>query len=96
VFSAQALIQFERYVSGLIVSENKTVECINRLFVFKSRNQSSLNRMLNESPFTLADLNRARLVLLNTLPGNQIKANGVLSVDDALLTHFGKQFEQIA
>ena len=96
MFSEQALIQFERYVSGLIVSENKTVEGINRLFVFKSRNQSSLNRMLNESPFTLADLNRARIGLLNSMPGTQIKANGVLSVDDALLTHFGKQFEQIA
>jgi hypothetical protein len=46
VFSAEAFIQFERYISGLIVSENKTVEGINRLFVIESRNQSSLNRLL--------------------------------------------------
>jgi hypothetical protein len=96
VFSAQALLQFERYISGLIVSENKTVEGINRLFVFESRNQSSLNRMLTESPFSLSELNQARLDLLNSFPGTQVKAKGVLSVDDTLLTHFGKQFEQIA
>ncbi len=48
VFSAQAFIEFERYISGLIVSENKTVEGINRWFVQESRNQSSLNRLLNE------------------------------------------------
>ncbi|HEY4722057.1 MAG TPA: hypothetical protein VII92_09440, partial [Anaerolineae bacterium] len=43
VFSAEAWVEFERYISGLIVSENKTVEGINRLFVQESRNQSSLN-----------------------------------------------------
>ncbi len=42
VFSAEAFIEFKRYVSGLIVSENKTVDGINRLFVNESRNQSSL------------------------------------------------------
>ena|SRR6516225_4240767 len=51
VFSSQAFEQFQRYVSGLIVSENKTVDGINRLFVLDVRNQSSLNRLLTESPF---------------------------------------------
>ena len=31
VFSPQAYIEFKRYVSGLMVLENKTVEAINRL-----------------------------------------------------------------
>jgi len=44
VFSAEAFMQFKRYLSGLIVSENKTIEGINRLLVLESRNQSSLNR----------------------------------------------------
>ncbi|MCB0230494.1 MAG: hypothetical protein KDH90_15460 [Anaerolineae bacterium] len=43
LFSEEAFVEFERYISGLIVSENKTVEGINRLFVNESRNQSSLN-----------------------------------------------------
>mgnify|MGYP000720785978 CR=1 FL=1 len=96
VFSAEAFIQFKRYISGLIVSENKTVDGINRLLVFESRNQSSLNRLLTASPFSLEDLNRARLRLLGNLPGTQMKRNGVLSVDDTLLVHYGQHFDHIA
>jgi hypothetical protein len=96
VFSAEALIEFERYISGLIVSENKTVDGINRLFIAESRNQSSLNRLLTESPYSLESLNQARLDLLASLPGTQMKAKGVFSVDDTLLTHYGQDFEQIA
>jgi hypothetical protein len=96
VFSPEALIQFKRYISGLIVSENKTVDGINRMVVCESRHQSSLNRLLTESPFSLNDLNQARLDLLDSLPGTQLKRNGVLSLDDTLLIHFGEHFEQIA
>jgi len=96
VFSAEAFVQFKRYISGLVVSENKTVDGINRLFVFESRNQSSLNRLLTESPFSLGDLNQARLALLGRLPGTQVKRNGVLSVDNTLLIHYGEHFDQIA
>ena len=96
VFSAEAFVQFKRYISGLIVSENKTVDGINRLFVFESRNQSSLNRLLTESPFSLEDLNQARLTLLDCLPGTQVKHNGVLSVDNTFLVHYGEHFDQIA
>jgi hypothetical protein len=96
VFSAEALIEFKRYISGLIVSENKTVDGINRLYVIESRNQSSLNRLLTESPFSLDTLNRARLALLDHLSGTQMKPKGVFSVDDTLLSHYGQDFEQIA
>jgi hypothetical protein len=96
VFSKEALEQFKRYLSGLIVSENKTVEGINRLFVIDVRNQSSLNRLLTESPFSVEALNRARLKLLSSLPGTTMKPKGVLSLDDTLLTHYGKHFEKIA
>jgi hypothetical protein len=96
VFSADAFIEFQRYISGLIVSENKTVDGINRLFVLESRNQSSLNRLLTASPFSLEQLNQTRLDLLARSPGTRIKPKGVLSVDDTLLTHYGQDFEQIA
>jgi hypothetical protein len=96
VFSAEAFIEFQRYVSGLVVSENKTVDGINRLFVHESRNQSSLNRLLTQSPFSRDELNQQRLALLTSLPGTRLKARGVLSVDDTLLTHYGEHFEQIA
>jgi len=96
VFSAEAYVEFKRYISGLMVSENKTVDGINRLFVTENRNQSSLNRLLTESPFDLATLNKARLRLLASLPGTRMKAKGVLSLDDTLLKHYGHEFEQIA
>ncbi len=97
VFSEEAFIQFKRYISGLIMSENKTIEGINRLFVNEVRNQSSLNRLLTESPFCLEELNAARLSMLESVPGMQIKkTTGVLSLDDTLLIHCGQQFEKIA
>jgi hypothetical protein len=96
VFSAEAWVEFERYISGLIVSENKTVEGINRLFVQDSRNQSSLNRLLTQSPYDLTTLNEARLTLLAGLPGTQMKPAGVFSLDDTLLIHSGTHFAEIA
>jgi hypothetical protein len=96
VFSAEALVQFQQYLSGLIISENKTVDGINRLFVIESRNQSSLNRLLTASPFSEATLNQQRLALLNGLEGTRVKPKGVLSVDDTLLTHYGWHFDKIA
>lgn len=96
VFSPDAFVQFQRYVSGLIVSENKTVDGINRLFVFDVRNQSSLNRLLTASPFSPEALNEARLALLASLAATQLKPKGVLSLDDTLLTHYGRHFEKIA
>ncbi len=96
VFSPEAILEFKRYISGLIVSENKTVEGINRLFVVESRNQSSLNRLLTESPFALDELNACRLCLLGSLPGTRIKPKGVLGLDDTLLIHYGQDFEKIA
>jgi hypothetical protein len=95
VFSADAFVQFKRYISGLIVSENKTIEGINRLFVHESRNQSSLNRLVTESPFELTALNQCRLASLNSVPGTRLKPKGVLSFDDTLLVHYGHHFEQI-
>jgi hypothetical protein len=96
VVSAEALVQFQRYLSGLLISENKTVDGINRLFVIASRHQSSLNRLLTASPFSEAALNRQRLALLNSLAGTRVKPKGVLSVDDTLLTHYGHHFDEIA
>lgn len=96
VFSPEAFEQFKRYVSGLIVSENKTVEGINRIFVIDTRNQSSLNRFLTESPFSLEALNRGCLRMLESQPATQMKPKGVLSLDDTLLAHVGQDFEKIA
>lgn len=96
VFSPDAFVHFQRYISGLVVSENKTVDGINRIFVTDTRNQSSLNRWLNTSPFSVEALNEARLALLKDREGTAIKPKGVLSVDDTLLIHYGQHFDKIA
>ncbi|MBI4553352.1 MAG: hypothetical protein HY710_13900 [Candidatus Latescibacteria bacterium] len=80
----------------MIVSENKTVDGINRLFVLDVRHQSSLNRRLTASPFSVEALHRARLALLASLPGTQRKPTGVLSVDETRLPHYGHEFDKIA
>lgn len=105
VFSDEAaLIQFQRYLSGLLVSENKSVEGINRLVVYESRNQSSLNRLLTNNTFgkrrrdsfSETKLGNQRLALLDSMSGTRMKPKGVLSVDDTLLTHYGQHFDEIA
>ncbi len=97
VFSEEAFIQFKRYISGLLVSENKTISGINQLFVTEPRSQSSLNRLLTISPFSLEELNQSRLEMLESISRTKIKpTKGVLSLDDTLLTHYGKNFEKIA
>jgi hypothetical protein len=97
VFSAEAFVQFKRYISGLLVSENKTISGMNQLFVKEVRAQSSLNRLLTSSPFSVAALNAARLEMLASMPRTQIKPKkGVLGLDDTLLTHYGQAFEKIA
>ena len=97
VFSEDAFIQFKRYISGLLISENKSIDGINRLFVEEKRNQSSLNRLLTEYAWSRKKLNEARLEMLNSVPRTKIKkTTGVLGLDDTLLTHYGQKFENIA
>jgi len=88
-FLPQPGLNFSATSAACLISENKTVEGINRLFVIESRHQSSLNRLLTQSPLSEVALNRQRLALLNSPPGTQVKPQGVLSVDDTLLTHYG-------
>lgn len=99
-FSASEYQRFKKYLSGLLVSENKTVEGINRLFTNDVENQCSLNRFLTASTYDIDSLNQARLNWLNTQEQTRFKSNGayggVLSIDDTLLTHYGKNFEKIA
>ena len=100
LFSADTYEHFQRYVSGLLVSENKTVEGINRLFVLDPRDQSSLNRFLTQYVYDETKVNERRLALLQQGPMTRMKAQGpikgCLSLDDTLLHHRGHHFDQIA
>jgi len=100
VFSKTDYEHFKKYISGLLISENKTVEAINRLFITDQQNQSSLNRFLTTSTYEVSQLNEARLNWLNKNNSTKFKSKGayggVLALDDTLLTHYGKNFEKIA
>ena len=99
-FSETEYNHFERYVSGLLVSEHKTVEGINRLFVLEPKNQSTLNRFLTASKYDIDYLHQLRLSLLNAQEQTKLKgaghAAGVVALDDTMLMHYGKCFDEIA
>jgi hypothetical protein len=60
VVSPDAVAQFQRDISGLLLSANKTVEGINRIFVINVRHQRSLNRWFTGSPLAVDAFNQAR------------------------------------
>lgn len=99
IFSPEGYNHFKRYISGLIVSENKTIEGINRLFVLDRRNQSSFNRFVKRQNFDLAELNNRCIALMQKKEATRFKTSagdsGVISLDDSLLSHYGRHFEHI-
>lgn len=100
VFNERELEQLKRYVSGLMISPNKTVEGINRLFILDVQDQSTLNRFLTDSSFDVEALNRHRVKWLQDCPSTAFKhaegSKGVLVLDDTLLTHYGSHFDKVA
>lgn len=100
LLSTAELTRLERYVSGLMVSSNKTVEGINRLFLLDPEDQSSLNRFLTAGRFDVSKLNQARVEWLQSCAQTAFKGTtgekGVLILDDTLLQHYGSHFEKSA
>lgn len=94
-FSPGGYEHFKKAISGYIVSDNKTLEAINRMFVNSPRHQASFNKFFNRQNFCLAEVNRARMGLLQANPGTCFKENGVLGVDSSLLKHYGRHFDNI-
>ena len=48
LFSPEQFAHFQRYLAGLFVSDNKTIQAINGLFVVETKDQSILNRFFTE------------------------------------------------
>lgn len=98
-FSRGAYAHFQRYLSGLLICENKTISGINQAFVLSPRDQSSLNRFLNQARYDLDSLNRVRLDQLQANPATAMRSQGrhrgVLALDDTLLSHVGTHFDHI-
>jgi SRSO17 transposase len=87
-------LHFERYMTGLIVSENVTVEGINELFT-DGTDSSNLNRFLTGSPWSAVELNDKRLALLQKDILTRWGKRGVVALDDTMNRHDGKHFDLI-
>jgi hypothetical protein len=86
---------FERYLTGLILCENVTVDGISGMFP-EGPDQSNLNRFLTEAPWDEEDLNTKRLRLLQERVETRWGQRGVIAIDDTLNRHDGKYIELVA
>ena len=97
-FNEDTYESFKRYLSGLMINENKTIEGINRMFVLDIQHQSHLNRFLTTHCFDERALNKSRVKWLQSVEQTAFKekegAKGTLIIDDTLLNHYGSHFEQ--
>lgn len=87
-FTKKQFNHFERLITGLIVSENKTIQEINDCF--GECNQSSLNRFVNSS-WDLDSINRARI---NHVKSFTRLSKGIFICDPTMLHKTGKKMEK--
>jgi len=93
-FSKPQLDNLARYLTGLIVCDNKTVTAINNAFVGHN-DQSALNNWLTDSPWSDEKLDKARKDLAKEeLHAINIK-HAVLIVDDTLNHKTGEHMEGV-
>lgn len=92
LFSPEQYEHFKRYLTGLLISENKTIQAINGSFVIEVRNQSSLNRFLTQYNWSTEAVNERRLELLRNHPATTPKKHAVLIVDDTHNEKYGEHF----
>ena len=88
-FSKPQYKHFQHLVTGLIVSQNKTLQEINDSF--GKKNQSSLNRFVTQSPWQLNDLKKLRISQIKKTV--KLDDNGILIIDESLLHKTGKHME---
>jgi len=91
-FGAPAFEHFKRYVLGLIVSENVTIEGINRIFI-QAGHPSSLNRFLTAGIWKQQEVNDSRIDMLKIQ--GALGGKGWLAVDDTLTHKTGKKIEGV-
>jgi hypothetical protein len=93
-FSKPQLKQFARYLTGLIVCDNKTVTAINNSFV-DHNDQSALNNWLAQSGWSDEKIDKARKELIKEEQKAKNLTSGVLIVDDTLNHKTGKHMEGV-
>jgi len=98
-FSPAGYEHFKKAVSGFMLSDNKTLEAINRMFLANPRDQASFNKFFNRQNFDMEDLHSCRLSMLQNNKSTRFKfakgQSGVVCIDNSLLKHYGKHFDNI-
>jgi SRSO17 transposase len=97
LFSKPQSGHFATYLTGLIVSSNKTVQGINNNFI-DHKDQSNLNLFLNESNWDEQELDNRRLELIkeSAFGGKETKPkDSFLVIDDTISHKTGKEIEQV-
>ena len=91
-FGAPAFEHFKRYLLGLIVSENLTIEGINRIYI-ETKHPSSLNGFLTASIWREDKVNQARIAVLKA--GGALGGKGWLVIDDTFAHKTGEMIEVV-
>ena len=93
-FSRPQFRNFSTYILGLVACEGrKNIDAINRCFV-DARDQSTLNRFLTSSPWSLQRLEAERLDLASENLRVREGSTGTLIVDDTINEKTGKHREE--
>jgi len=95
VFTKPQRKNFARYISGLMISPNRTVSAMNDLF-YAHNDQSALNNFITDSTWSDDEFDRARYrVILDGLKkrSGDCEGEGVLLMDDTLSHKTGKHME---
>lgn len=93
-FSKPQLEHFAQYLTGLMVSENRTVQGINDNFVCH-KDQSNLNRFLTEAEWPEERVEQRRVELIKQELAGMSSRNGALYIDDTLLHKRGDKIEGV-
>lgn len=89
MFTKPQFDNFERLVSGFVLSDNTTIQEISS--VYGDKDQSSLNRFVTKSDWDLRKANKIRLNVANNFLGS--KEDGILIFDDTMAIKTGKKME---
>jgi hypothetical protein len=85
---------FAEYLTGLLIAERKTISGINAEFAITT-DQSCLNRWITEVNWDEKLLNEKRLEWLQRDPATRYSAQGVIPIDNTLVSHEGKLIEDV-
>ncbi|MEK6876582.1 MAG: IS701 family transposase, partial [Nanoarchaeota archaeon] len=89
-FTRKQYKHFRNLITGLIASDNKTIQEINDCF--GDNDQSSLNRFLTKSDWDIESINDARI---NQIISRCPLGNGILICDPTLLHKTGRHMEKV-